>query len=129
MLAATCLALAIYYEAGTEPPIAKMATGWAIVNSMELSHHHNNVCREVFSGRYMGMRVFKRKGVPPNNRNWRESQLVAKGILKHELVDPTHGATNFECTDPKACRVLPSWAVGMEYRGQFGHQFFFKRSR
>ncbi len=129
MLAATCLALAIYYEAGADIYLDKVATGWAVVNSADMDNR--SICREVFSGHYYGVSItyLQRDNgkVPSKNKLWLQSNKIAQGIIGGILSDPTGGATNFECDNSKVCKVLPSWAIGMEYRGHFGHQFFFKR--
>lgn len=129
MLAVTCLALAIYYEAGSDVYIDKLATGWAVVNSADMNN--KTICREVFSGHYYGVSItyMQRDNgqVSSKNKLWQQAYKVAISIMDGKVGDPTGGATNFECDNPKVCKVLPPWAIGMEYRGKFGHQFFFKR--
>jgi spore germination cell wall hydrolase CwlJ-like protein len=123
MTPALCLALAIYFEAGTESPTGKAAVGFSVVNSAR--EQHLSICKEVFGGHYIG--VTKHEATHPNGRNWRSSQAIASQILARRIQDFTQGATNFECTKWRTCANPPWWSKGMEYKGIYGSQKFWKR--
>jgi len=124
-----CIALVIFFEAGIEPPIGQAATGWVVVNSAKTMYKKPvSICWEALhSGRYIGVNNNFNLERMPSSIVWKHSLKIAKEILSGNLPDPTMGATYFECTDVNACAVPPPWSVGMEYRGRFGTQDFYKR--
>lgn len=132
MLTSTvCVALVIFFEAGIEPPEGMIATGWSVVNASAMLHAKPvSVCREVrYSGRYVALRGKFSAGYAiaiPVGARWRKIKHIAYGIIHGKIADPTGGANHWECTTKPVCKVPPWWAVGMEYRGRFGTQDFFK---
>jgi spore germination cell wall hydrolase CwlJ-like protein len=127
MSAAVCLALAIFLEAGIEPPDGQIAVGWSVLNSAATLHPHPvKVCREVFSGRYVAINNMSEL---PKGVRWRQTIILAKDILAGKIPDPTDGAQFFECTLWKSCEVTPWWSVGMKNMGKHGSQIFFREDR
>lgn len=126
MSATICLALAIYFEAGRENEVGRAAVGWSVINSATTLHRKPwRVCGEVFGGRYVGVNNGY-KGKLPHGKLWQQSVVTAKEIMGGVIQDPTGGATNFECTRWKSCVKIPWWSVGMEYKGVFGTQKFWR---
>lgn len=125
MMASTCLALVIYFEAGIEPPIGQVAVGWSVVTSARVLHRHpHKVCSEARSGRYVAV-TRHYHGTLPTGAGWQQAKQVARDVLSGRVADPTGGATNFECTLWAACVDVPWWSVGMDYAGIFGtHRFW-----
>jgi spore germination cell wall hydrolase CwlJ-like protein len=127
MSAAVCLALAIFLEGGIEPPQGQIAVGWSVVNSSTTLHKRpHRICTEVFSGRYMAVNSM---GEFPKGERWRQTIILARDILSGRIPDPTGGAQFFECTKWASCKKVPWWSVGMEVKGLFGSQHFFKDTR
>lgn len=126
MSAAVCLALAIFLEAGIEPPDGQIAVGWSVVNAAHTLHRRPvKVCREVFSGRYMAI---NNMGGFPHGKRWRQTINLAREILAGKIKDPTEGAQFFECTLSPACKKVPWWSVGMQNMGLHGSQIFWKET-
>ena len=124
MSATMCLALAIFFEAGTEPPEGKIAVGWSVVNASTTLHKKpHKICTEVHNGRYIGVNNMTDY---PIGIHWKESLKVARSVLKRKVPDPTGGAQFFECTKWKSCQQVPWWSVGMVFKGRFGSQNFWR---
>lgn len=127
MSAAVCLALAIFFEAGIEPPDGQIAVGWSVVNaSITLHKRPHKICTEVFSGRYMAINSMKDM---PRGKRWHDTIKLARDILSRKVIDPTAGAQFFECTLWQSCKVPPWWANGMKNTGKHGSQIFYKEPR
>lgn len=123
-----CLALAVYFEAGIENETGRAAVGWSVINAAATLHGKpHRICTEVFGGRYIGV-TKSYKGILPHGKLWRASMLTAKGIMHGKTKDPTGGAQFFECTRFASCVLVPSWSIGMEYRGVLGTQKFWRRN-
>lgn len=134
MTATICLALVIFFESGIDPPIGQIATGWSVITASKTLHkHHVSVCREVlYSGHYMAInnRLDEEHNVSiPQGKKWKQAIHIASQIIHKKVPDPTGGANHFECTKWSKCAVPPWWAVGMEYRGRFGTQDFYKETK
>jgi hypothetical protein len=91
-----------------------------------LHRHPVKVCSEVFSGRYVGVNKMIEF---PHGERWRQTISLANDILAGNIPDPTGGAQYFECTKWASCKKVPWWSVGMEVKGLFGSQHFFKDTR
>ena len=82
MIGAACLALAMYLEAGIEPPTGQMAVGFVVVNSAKTMHLREvTICREVFSGRYVAVNKWRR-----NNQAWPSSRKYYNVVKRAKLI-------------------------------------------
>jgi spore germination cell wall hydrolase CwlJ-like protein len=130
LTASICLALVIFFEAGTETEMGKIATGWSVVNASKTIHRKPvPICKEVFGGRYVAINNLADDGNNvkiPKGKKWNKSLHLAKQIVRKKIPDPTGGATHFECTLWQGCKSPPWWAEGMEFKGKFGSQLFYK---
>lgn len=109
----TCMAKNIYYEAGSESFLGKLAVGHVVLNRLSKSAYPNTVCG-VVNERSKDSLVCQfswvcNPSIPSINtssQNWRHSYDVALQLLSSvHLKDITEGATHFH-----ALSVRPSWA-------------------
>ena len=116
-----CMAENIYFEAGGESLIGKMAVGQVVLNRVKSPNYPKTVCGVVhqkngetcmFSWLCEGPKEVK------NSRNWQQSQEVAYKLLSREVDDLTEGSTNFHGTS-----VNPKWNLRPTVKID-GHQFY-----
>lgn len=105
-----CLAENIYYEAGNQSLVGKIAVGHVTINRMNNPKYPKTICG-VVNQRIDGVCMFSWKCEEPrpirNQRAWKESQRVAHELLsrdKADFIDITEGATHFH-----SVRVKPGW--------------------
>lgn len=105
-----CLAENIYYEAGNQSLVGKLAVGHVTINRMHNPKYPKTICG-VVNQRIDGICMFSWKCEEPrpiqNQRAWKESQQVAYELLsrnRNEIIDITEGATHFH-----NARVRPGW--------------------
>lgn len=105
-----CLAENIYYEAGNQSLVGKVAVAQVTLNRVHSPKYPKTVCG-VVNQRIEGVCMFSWKCEEPrpirNQRAWKESQQIAHELLSRErsdVIDITEGATHFH-----SVRVKPGW--------------------
>ena len=121
MTAALCLALAIYYEARSEPVAGQIAVAEVIYNRVESSRYPDNICDVVYQPRQFS---FTHDGMPedPQHKVWEDIQLLATSIMENpDLFFVGHDATHYHAT-----YVTPYWADDLERVAVIGNHIFYK---
>ena len=125
--AQTCLAQAVYYEAGHEPMTGRRAVAQVVLNRMRHPAYPKSVCGVVYQGseRRTGCQFsFTCDGSllrTPGAAAWREAQEVARAALAG-YVEPAVGtATHYH-----ANYVLPKWAFNLAKIQQIGAHIFYR---
>jgi len=120
MLAATCLALAIYYEARDQPIDGQLAVAEVILNRVESPRHPNDVCGVVWDPRQFS---FTHDGLPENPQEpiWDSIELMAEQILD----DPDQTLLGIDATHYHATYVSPYWSRVLTRTGQIGDHIFY----
>ena len=123
MIAATCLAMAIYYEARSEPIYAQRAVADVVMARTHHGSYPDTVCDVVSEDR--GSKAwdcqfsFMCDGLPerPTGAAWD----VAKAVAAEAIVGPAivH-ATHYHATS-----VSPIWRHGLEQVGKIGSHVFY----
>lgn len=129
----TCLALAIYFEARSEPREGQQAVGEVIVNRVRSKAYPDSVCDVVLQGgaskRYFCQFTFFCDGLPdrPVDRHaWKQANHVAWQILSGGA--PRHLQDNVLYYH--ADYVSPPWAQTMLQVTQIGkHLFYILKAR
>jgi len=105
------MAMNIYYEAGSEPLIGKMAVGAVTLNRLHDSRFPKNIRDVVTEPQQFSWYNSKTANTPPaNNKRWKECYEVAKMLLTKtagsDIIKLLEGATHFHAID-----IKPSWAA------------------
>jgi len=140
-----CLAEAIYFEAGNQPYIGKLAVGNVIINRMVHMDYPQSICEVVHQGpvreswkddgttypiRHRCQFSYwcdGRSDTPRPGVTWDESIMIAEWILSkvydHQVImlDPVEGATHYHAT-----YVSPTWAKNMQKVVQIQEHVFYK---
>jgi hypothetical protein len=116
-----CMSENIYFEAGGESLIGKMAVGHVVLNRAKSPNYPKTVCGVVhqkngetcmFSWLCEGPKEVR------NSVNWQQSQEVAYKLLSQPTDDLTEGSTHFH-----GMGVNPKWKLKPTVRID-GHQFY-----
>ena len=116
-----CMTENIYFEAGGESLIGKMAVGQVVLNRLKSPNYPKTVCGVVhqkngetcmFSWLCEGPKEVK------NSQNWQQSQEVAYKLLSQPTEDLTEGSTHFH-----GVSVNPKWKLKPTVKID-GHQFY-----
>ncbi len=117
-----CMAKAIYFEAGHEKELGKIAVGAVVLNRINSPAYPNNVCAVVYQKNYKARGCqftwACRKHVNiVSNKAWEESQAIARGVLAGNFNDPTKGATSFN--------NRPFKSKGLKHTVKIGNHYFY----
>ena len=121
----TCMALAVYFEARSEPLDAQLAVAEVIINRANHPHYPDTICGVVSEDKgpkaYDCQFSFMCDGkheIPLEAEAWGISQQIASEALAGEVLN--HGATHYHTT-----AVSPSWAGGLTKIGSIGTHVFY----
>lgn len=117
MIAATCLAAAIYHEARGEPEPGQFAVAETIMRRVEDARWPDDVCAVVYQSHQ-----FEWTANPPPVRNlsaWNKSQAIANIVLQN-------GTSATSCADHFAhIDTEPAWAARMMVDSEIGEHAFY----
>lgn len=120
-----CLAKAIYFEAGNQPYIGKLAVGEVVMNRLDDSNYPNTVCGVIQQKHQFSFYWDGKPDVPTDLKAWVESQKAAIEILAgHE--------SSFTFNEPSvqfyhADYVDPYWADYMIRVATIGNHIFYSK--
>jgi spore germination cell wall hydrolase CwlJ-like protein len=119
------MAMNIYYEAGSEPFIGKIAVGAVTLNRLNDKRFPKNIRDVVTEPQQFSWYNSKTANTPPtNNQRWRESYEAAKLLLTSKLssdiIKLLEGATHFH-----AINIKPDWVKNVRKVATIeGHVFY-----
>lgn len=116
-----CLALAIYFEARSEPREGQIAVAHVILNRVEHPRFPNDVCAVV---KQRNQFSFYWDGKPENPREpeaWRDALFYARATMQDVIPDPTNGALFYH-----ADYVEPRWRTAFVRTAQIGRHIFYR---
>ena len=123
--AATCLAMAVYYEARGEHLDGQLAVAEVVINRVKSPDFPATVCEVVKQDtgpkKYDCQFSFYCDGKPERPKEiaaWSTAKDIANMALRGEVLD--HGATFYH-----AIEVKPYWAKHFEFVGRIGDHMFY----
>lgn len=123
--AATCLAMAVYYEARGEHADGQLAVAEVVINRVQSPDFPGTVCEVVKQDtgpkKYDCQFSFYCDGKPEDPKEiaaWSTAKDIAEMALRGEVLD--HGATFYHATG-----VKPYWAKHFEFVGRIGDHMFY----
>lgn len=120
MLAAHCLAIAMYYEARNQPIDGQLAVAQVIMNRVESPRYPDTVCEVVWQPKQFS---FTHDGLPerPQHHSWGDIQQRAEMVLS----GASTGLSGLSATHYHATYVQPYWAATMQLEGKIGDHIFY----
>lgn len=124
MLAATCLALAMYFEARGEDAHGQSLVGYVVLNRVDDARWPDNVCDVVYQkSRNVCQFSWFCDGlsdVPINGEAWDIAQAMAKDMLDNPVAERPTEAVYFHSG------ATPYWAASQTFVEQHGAHRFYK---
>ncbi len=122
-----CLALTLYFEAGTEQREGMLAVGWVVLNRRGHPDFPPTVCQVVRQGGEMPGCQFAywcdgKADTPHNRQVWARAVVVAADILASRTADPTGDALFFHAVSLKS---VP-WKVSRTKTTQIGRHIYYR---
>ena len=125
MIAATCLALNVYFEARSEPMIAQFAVAQVTMNRVASEKYPDNVCDVVWQKKQFSWTHDGKSDKPKEAKAWEVAQWVAKVVL--EDTDRTLAVVPHDTLHYHADYVSPYWVSQCEKVGTIGRHIFYRR--
>ena len=125
--AQSCLAQALYWEAGIEGREGMIAVAWVVLNrSRSKEFPPGTICGVVKQGRDKPGCQFSywcdgKSDTPKQDANWALAQQVAREMLTSPPSDPTRGALFYHAVDVRA-----PWAPERERTAQIGRHIYYR---
>ena len=122
-----CLALNVYFEAGGEPRMGRVAVAWVTLNRWADGRFPDSICGVVKDGgvaRYRCQFHWWCDGLPDEPLNplrWQAAKAAAREALSGRRPDPTGGALYFHNG-----QVKPRWSRTLTATTQIGNHFFYR---
>lgn len=126
-----CLATAIYYEAGSESDLGKLAVANVIINRSKNPAYPSTICGVVYQGAKSASGICqfsfaceKKNHGTPNRRVWLKSKEIAEKVMREGASDIEVIAT---ATHFHADYVKPEWASAMRRLIKIGRHIFYSK--
>lgn len=134
---AFCLAKNIYFEAGNQPMIGKVAVSHVVLNRVDSSLYPDTICDVVYQAQWRvnwkGEEVPVRhrcqfswfcdgkSDVPLDSATWLSSMHIARDVIQLKYGDITEGSTHYH-----ADFVYPYWADSLNETVVINNHIFYK---
>lgn len=121
-----CLARNIYYEAGVEDRLGKVAVAQVTLNRVKTGYWGRNICKVVYSPAQFSWTKVKRRAWMPNiGPSWEESKQVAAEVLDQGLRIRTLKTSLFYHAD----YVNPNWRDNSKRVTKVGRHIFYTQAK
>ena len=125
MLAATCLALNVYFEARSEPVSAQFAVAQVTMNRVLSDKYPDTVCGIVWQRKQFSWTHDGKSDRPPEEQAWRRAKWVAAVTLND--VDNSVDILPRSALHYHADYVKPYWVSSLVKVAQIGRHIFYRR--
>lgn len=114
-----CLALNIFYEAGVEDLLGKLAVGTVTMNRLTTGRWGQSICDVVYARKQFSWTLKKQE--PPTGSLWEASKEAAALVLQEHQVYDLSNSLHYH-----ADYVVPSWAASKQVVAQIGRHIFYE---
>jgi spore germination cell wall hydrolase CwlJ-like protein len=121
-----CLAKNIYFEAGVENMVSKLAVAQVTLNRAKLGYWGTDICHVVYAkDQFSWTNDESRVNFTPKGENWNESLLAAKSALGNGLRIKRLKKALFYHAD----YVDPPWRDDNQLIGKFGRHIYYEKAK
>lgn len=121
-----CLARNIYYEAGIEDRLGKVAVAQVTLNRVRTGYWGKSICKVVYAPAQFSWTKIKRRAWMPNiGPSWEESKRVAAEVLDQGLRIRTLKTSLFYHAD----YVSPNWRDDSKRVTKVGRHIFYTQAK
>ena len=124
MLAATCLALNVYFEARSEPVVAQFAVAQVTMNRVLSNKYPDTVCDVVWQRKQFSWTHDGKSDRPREEQGWRRAKWVAAVTLND--VDNSVDILPRSALYFHADYVKPYWVSSLVKVAQIGRHIFYR---
>ena len=125
MLAATCLALNVYFEARSEPIAAQFAVAQVTINRVVSDKYPDTVCDVVWQKKQFSWTHDGKSDKPKEKKAWERAQWVASAVLNDD--DNSLSIVSPDTVHYHADYVRPYWVSHCEFVTKIGRHIFYRR--
>ena len=129
-----CMAENIYYEAGNQSYVGKLAVGQVVLNRVKTPGYPNTVCKVIYEGsqsahtsicQFSWLCEADRKAINKSSEYWKQSLKAASELLSKRgmVLDITEGATNYHADYIKD----PPWSKQLHFVAQIDQHIFYRK--
>jgi spore germination cell wall hydrolase CwlJ-like protein len=118
-----CLALNIYYEAGIENDIGKLAIANVTINRLQTRRWGDNICAVVYADSQFSW-TSAGKRPKPSGPSWEESRQAARHIIEGKRIESLESALYYH-----ASYVKPYWKKSTAKIRQIGKHIFYSGAK
>jgi len=121
-----CLAQNVFFEAGTEDILGKIAVAQVTLNRVKTGYWGQHICEVVHSpDQFSWTNDEERVNSRPTGPNWTDSVLVAKTVLENGIrIKQLKYALFYHAT-----YVTPNWHDNSSRIGQIGTHIYYERAK
>lgn len=121
-----CLARNIYWEAGNQSMLGKVAVANVTVNRVKHGYWGRNICEVVYKpGQFSWTKVKKRAWIQLKDSAWEDSKLIAQAVLTNGMhVKKLQTALYYH-----ADYVEPNWRDERSKITKIGNHIFYERAK
>ena len=126
-----CMAENIYYEAGNQSYVGKLAVGQVVLNRVKMPGYPDSICKVIDEGHQslhtstcqFTWRCETHSPIQSDSAYWVQSMKAAKELLskKGSIVDITEGATNYH-----ADYISPPWSKTLHFVTKIDNHLFYR---
>lgn len=119
-----CLALNIYHEARSEPPVGRYAVAWVTLNRVEHEKFRDTICKVVYQPGQFSWTEDGKSDKAYEKEAFKEAMKIAEDVYyakEDGKIDPTDGATFYH-----AVYVKPKWRHSMSSSIKIGKHIFYR---
>lgn len=122
------LAEAIYFEAGIEPFIGKVAVGYVVTKRVSLKYYPDTIEGVIYNLCHFTYTCNSDldRGIIYNSKQWKDSLYAAELVLRRIVPDPTNGADHY--FNPREVNKAPRWSEVYPWVSSIGLHEFYKRN-
>ena len=120
MITLNCLALALYFEARSEPLEGQIAVAEVIYNRVVDHRYPDDVCSVVYQDKQFSWTHDGLSDKPKEKEAWAKARSLASEVMKGNLF-VGHRATHYH-----ADYVDPYWNDHLTFVGQYGSHIFYE---
>lgn len=121
-----CLARNIYYEAGVEDRLGKVAVAQVTLNRLRTGYWGKDICRVVYApAQFSWTRIKRRAWMPNIGPSWEESKQVASEVLDQGIRIRTLKTSLFYHAD----YVKPYWKDDSKRTTKVGRHIFYTQAK
>jgi spore germination cell wall hydrolase CwlJ-like protein len=116
-----CLARNVFYEAGTEEPVGKIAVAQTTLNRVKTGYWGHSICDVVYAPKQFSWTDDSRANEEPSGKLWFETKLIVSSVIDNGLRIKQLKTALFYHAD----YVDPNWKDNSKRVAQYGTHIFY----